>query len=196
MNKRLAVMLSVAALATLALAAFALPGKTHFAAIDQCLADNRAWDYRAKRCDPLPAGPIDRILVDKSERTLATYRDGQLVRAFRVAIGSGGLAAKQRQGDGRVPEGTFRITFHNAASRYHRSLRIGYPTAEQRAAANAAGVDPGGDIMIHGLPYGMGALGSRHVLRDWTEGCVAVTNREMDWLFAAVPDGTRIDIRA
>ena len=194
MRKRLAV--AVAMLAILGLGAYYLPGPTQFPAIDRCLADNRAWDYRADRCDPLPAGPVDRILVDKSDRTLATYRDGQLVRAFRVALGSGGLAPKQKQGDGLVPEGTYRITFHNAASRYHRSLRIGYPTEQQRTTAQAAGIDPGGDIMIHGLPNGMGALGSRHRLRDWTEGCIAVTNREMDWLFSAVPDGTRIDIRA
>lgn len=196
MKKRLVLALPFAAIAALSVAAIALPGQTHFAAIDRCLADNRAWDYRAKRCIPLPTGPVDRIIVDKSERTLATYRDGQLVRAFRVALGSGGLAPKQRQGDGRVPEGSYRITFHNAASRYHRALRIGYPTEQQRAAAQAQGIDPGGDIMIHGLPNAMGAIGSRHRLRDWTAGCIGVTNREMDWLFAQVPDGTRIDIRA
>lgn len=196
MKRRLAIALSTAALATFAVAAIARSGKSRFTAIDRCLASDRAWDYRANRCDPLPAGPINHILVDKSDRTLATYRDGQLVRAFRVALGSGGLAPKQHQGDGRVPEGSYLITFHNAESRYHRSLRISYPTDQQRAAAQAAGNDPGGDIMIHGLPNGMGVLGSRHVLRDWTEGCIAVTNHEMDWLFDAVPDGTRIDIRA
>ena len=187
---------AVAALAILGLGAFYLPGSNHFTAINQCLASGGAWDYRANRCVALPAGPVDRIIVDKSERTLATYRDGKLVRAFRVALGRGGLAPKQRQGDGRVPEGSYRITFHNAASLYHLALRIGYPTEEQRVAARSAGIDPGGDIMIHGLPNSMGAIGSRHRLRDWTAGCIGVTNREIDWLFDAVPDGTRIDIRA
>ena len=194
MKKRLALLIGVAAV--LGLGAAYVPGTTKYAAIDRCLATDRAWDYRARRCQALPAGPVDRIIVDKSDRLLTTYRDGKLVREFRVALGSGGLAPKQRQSDGRVPEGSYQITSHNEASRYHRSLKVGYPTDEQRAAAQAAGIDPGGDIMIHGLPSGGGALGSRHVLRDWTEGCIAVTNPEMDWLFATVPDGTWIDIRA
>lgn len=194
MKKRLT--LAVSLITVLGLGAFYYPGSTHFAAIDRCLAADRAWDYRANHCLPVPAGPVDRIVVDKSDRMLTTYRDGRLLRVFRVALGSGGLAPKQRQGDGRVPEGSYLITYHNAASRYHRSLRIGYPTDEQRAAARVAGIDPGGDIMIHGLPNGMSAIGSRHILRDWTEGCIAVTNREMDWLFAVIPDGTRIDINA
>ena len=194
MKKRLALLIGAAAI--LGLGAAYVPGSKKFAAIDRCLASDRAWDYRASRCQALPAGPVDRIIVDKSARRLTTYRDGKLVREFRVALGSGGLAPKQRQGDGRVPEGSYQITFHNEASRYHRSLKIGYPTGEQRAAAQAAGIDPGGDIMIHGLPSGRGVIGSRHLLRDWTEGCIAVTNPEMDWLFVAVPDGTWIDIRA
>ncbi len=194
MRKRIA--LAVGLIAILGLGAFYFPGSTRFAAIDRCLASNQAWDYRANRCVALPSGPVDRLLVDKSARRLLAYRNGIVVREFRVALGRGGVAAKQRQGDGRVPEGSYRITFHNAASAYHLSLRIGYPTKEQRQTALKAGVDPGGDIMIHGLPNGMGALGSRHVLRDWTEGCIAVTNGEMDWLFAQVPDGTRIDINA
>ena len=88
------------------------------------------------------------------------------------------------------------ITFHNAASAFHRSLRIGYPTDEQLAAAQQKGINLGGDIMIHGLPNGLGKIGSRHVRRDWTEGCIAVTNPEMDWLFEAVPDNTPVEIRA
>lgn len=194
MKKRLALLVGAAAI--LGLGAAYVPGSKKFAAIDRCLASDRAWNYRASRCQALPAGPVDRLIVDKSARRLTTYRDGKLVREFRVALGSGGLAPKQRQGDGRVPEGSYQITFHNEASRYHLSLKIGYPTDEQRAAAQAAGIDPGGDIMIHGLPSGRGVIGSRHTLRDWTEGCIAVTNPEMDWLFAAVPDGTWIDIRA
>lgn len=194
MNRRIA--LTVGLIAILGLGAFYYSGSTRFAAIDRCLASNQAWEYRANRCVALPAGPVDRLLVDKSARRLLAYRNGIVVREFRVALGRGGLAPKQRQGDGRVPEGSYRITFHNAASAYHLSLRIGYPTEEQRQAALTAGIDPGGDIMIHGLPTALGALGSRHVLRDWTAGCIGVTNREMDWLFAQVPDGTRIDIRA
>lgn len=167
-----------------------------YAAIDRCLNSGAAWDYRGSRCHALPAGPVDRILVDKSDRRLQAFRDGKLVREFRVALGRGGLAPKQKQGDARVPEGSYQITYHNAASRYHLSLRIGYPSEAQLAAAQEAGIDLGGDIMIHGLPNTMGRIGSRHTLRDWTQGCIAVTNKEMDWLFASVPDGTPIEIRA
>jgi len=188
--------IAVGAAAILGLGAFYYSGSTQFAAIDHCLQSGRAWEYRTNRCQAVPAGPVDRMIVDKSDRRLQAFRDGELVREFRVALGSGGLAPKQRQGDGRVPEGAYLITYHNAASSYHRSLRIGYPTAEQVTAARAAGIDPGSDIMIHGLPNGMGSIGSRHTLRDWTEGCIAVTNAEMDWLFAAVADGTPVEIRA
>ena len=94
------------------------------------------------------------------------------------------------------PEGQYLITAHNDASAYHLSLRIGYPTPAQIEAADQAGVNPGGDIMIHGLPNGSIHVGSRHVLRDWTAGCIGLTDREIDWLFDAVPDGTPIEIRA
>lgn len=194
MKKRLAFLFGVAAI--LGLGAANSPKPKKFAVIDRCLESGRAWEYRAGRCQTLPAGPVDRLLVDKSDRLLMAYRNGVLVREFRVALGRGGLAPKQRQGDGRVPEGAYLITFHNEASRFHRSLKIGYPTAEQLVAAGLAGINTGGEIMIHGLPNGMGRIGSRHLRRDWTDGCIAVTNAEMDWLFATVPDGTPIDIRA
>jgi murein L,D-transpeptidase YafK len=167
-----------------------------YAAIDSCLASNNAWNYRASRCEPAPAGPVDRIYIDKSDHWMAAYRDGQIIREFRVALGRGGLGPKRRQGDGRVPEGLYRISEHNPASAYHLALRIGYPTEEQVAAALASAVHPGGDIMIHGLPNGRGGIGSRHRSVDWTDGCVAVTNREIEWLYQAVADGTPVEIRA
>lgn len=137
---------------------------------------------------------IDRIHVDKSAHRMTVFAHGRAVRTFAVALGRGGLKPKVRQGDGRVPEGDYTITARNQQSRYYLSLRIGYPTPAQSAAAAAQGVDPGGDIMIHGLPNGMGGLGSRHRLRDWTQGCIAVTNREIYWLWQAVADGTPIRI--
>ncbi len=139
---------------------------------------------------------VDRILVDKSEHRLTLFKDGKPVRTFRVALGRGGLAPKQRQGDNRVPEGTYKIVGRNPASAFYRSLKIGYPTPEQRAAARARGVNPGGDIFIHGLPNGRRWLGSGHRRIDWTRGCIAVTNVEMDWLWRNVRDGTPIEIVA
>jgi len=186
----------VGLLAAAGLGAFYFPGSKQFISIDRCLDSGGSWNYRHRSCQSAPSDPIDMILVDKSSHRMMAFRNGRLVREFRVALGKGGLAPKRLQGDGRVPEGVYRITFHNAASQYHRSLRIGYPTLTQAEAARQAGVDPGSDIMIHGLRNGMGLIGSRHVMSDWTAGCIAVTNQEMDWLFDAVPDATPIEIRA
>jgi murein L,D-transpeptidase YafK len=165
-------------------------------AIDRCLQSGGAWNYRSGSCEALPAGPVDRIFVDKSDHWMAVYRGGRIIREFRVALGRGGLKPKARAGDGRVPEGTYTISAHNPASEYHLSLRISYPTPEQAAAAAARGTSAGGDIMIHGLPNGRGWIGSRQRTVDWTNGCIAVTNPEMDWLYQSVPDGTPVEIRA
>ena len=167
-----------------------------YAAIDSCLEAGRAWNYRSAACAPTATGPVDRIVVDKSQHWMSVYRGGRLVREFRVALGRGGLGPKQRQGDGRVPEGLYRITAHNPNSAFHLSLRIGYPTTAQIAAARKRGLNPGGDIMIHGLPNDVRGIGSRHTIYDWTEGCVAVTDREIEWLYRAVPNGTPVEIRA
>ena len=167
-----------------------------FAATDACLETGGAWNYRTARCETVISDKVDMIIVDKSTHWMSVYRDGRLVREFRVALGRGGPGPKQRQGDGKVPEGLYRITGHNPLSGYHLSLRIGYPTPEQMAAARKMGFNPGGDIMIHGLPNDVGGIGSRHALLDWTEGCIAVANREIEWLYRAVQNGTPIRIQA
>jgi murein L,D-transpeptidase YafK len=117
-----------------------------------------------------------------------------MLREFKVALGRGGLGPKVQQGDGRVPEGNYIIDARNPNSAFHLSLRISYPSAQQARAAAARGIDPGGNIMIHGLPNGMSALGDAHPLGDWTEGCIAVTNSEIEWLWRSVLDGTPIFI--
>jgi len=167
-----------------------------YAAIDSCLAAGQAWNYRIAKCERPADGPVDLIRVDKSAHLMSVYRSGRLVREFRVALGRGGPEPKVQQGDGRVPEGSYRITAHNPNSAFHLSLRIGYPTAEQVAAAAKRGVPAGGDIMIHGLPNEKGWIGAKHTSIDWTDGCVAVTNREIEWLYKAVADGTPVEIRA
>ena len=136
-----------------------------------------------------------RLVVDKRAHRMRAYRGNTLVRDFAVALGRGGLAPKVQQGDGRVPEGEYVIDTRNPDSAFHLSLRISYPTAEQASAAAARGIDPGGDIMIHGLPNGLAAVGDSHRRSDWTEGCIAVTNAEIEWLWRSVPDGTPISIR-
>jgi murein L,D-transpeptidase YafK len=169
-------------------------GKSKFDAIDACLKSASAWNYRTSVCEPSDAGPIDLIRVYKRNHWMAVYRGGRIVREFFVSLGRGGLGPKQQRGDGRVPEGIYPITKHNPSSAYHLSLRIGYPTGGQMAAAQEAGVNAGGDIMIHGLPNGDGWIGSRQMRLDWTEGCIAMTNPEIEWLYRAAADGTPIEI--
>jgi murein L,D-transpeptidase YafK len=139
---------------------------------------------------------VDRIMVDKSAHRMTVYRASKQVRVFKVALGVGGLAPKVRQGDDRVPEGRYFISGRNPQSAYHLALRISYPTPAQVKAARARGINPGGDIMIHGLPNGRGWIGPDHRRIDWTSGCIAVTDDEIEWLWRAVPDGTPIEIYA
>lgn len=137
----------------------------------------------------------DRIEVSKSQRTLSLFRGGVPIASFQVALGAGAEAGPKRQeGDGRTPEGLYKIDWRNPHSAYHLSLHISYPDAGDTAKANEKGVSPGGDIMIHGLPNGWGWFGSAHRLLDWTDGCIAVTNAEMDDIWTRVPDGTPIQI--
>lgn len=140
---------------------------------------------------PPPMAPaseqIDAIRVDKSERKMELLRGGKVVRRYRVVLGDAPLGHKRQQGDERTPEGRYTITFRNGASRYHLSLRVSYPNAADAAWAKAHGVDPGGDIMIHGgTPPGYA--------RDWTDGCIAVTNVEIEEIWRLVPVGTPITI--
>jgi murein L,D-transpeptidase YafK len=137
----------------------------------------------------------DSIVVEKSQHRLSLYRQGTLLRTYLVALGQQPVGDKVRIGDKRTPEGVFYIQARNAQSRYHRALRISYPDALHRARAQSLGVSPGGDIMIHGLPARQAWVGAKHREFDWTEGCIAVTNQEIDEIFTAVPLGTPIQIK-
>jgi len=145
----------------------------------------------------LPAAPLkaDRIVVEKSRHRLTLFAGDRVLRRYRVALGAGGPAPKRRQGDARVPEGRYLIDWRNPNSAYHLSLHVSYPDAADVAAAAARGEKPGGDIMIHGLPDGFGVVGALHRQLDWTAGCIAVTDREIEEIWQAVPDGTPIAIR-
>jgi murein L,D-transpeptidase YafK len=137
----------------------------------------------------------DRILVEKGARRLTLFCAGRKLKEYRVALGFSPVGPKQREGDGRTPEGKYAIDFHKSDSAFHRALHISYPDAADSARAAEAGVAPGGDIMIHGLPNGFSALGPTHHLRDWTAGCIAVTDSEIDEIWGSVADGTPIEIR-
>lgn len=144
---------------------------------------------------PAALGKADRILIEKSERKLTLLRAGEPLKTYRVALGGSPEGDKQCEGDSRTPEGTYRIDLKNRASQYHRSLRISYPDATDKAEARRRGCPPGGDIFIHGLGKGFAYLGRLHRTMDWTLGCVAVTNEEIEEIWAAVDVGVAVEIR-
>ncbi|HUG60921.1 MAG TPA: L,D-transpeptidase family protein [Methylomirabilota bacterium] len=141
-----------------------------------------------------PGVTADAIHVDKSERTLTLMKDGQPLKTYAIAIGGGGDGPKRREGDRLTPEGDYTITGRNPNSIAHLSLRTSYPSPADVASAEERGEPPGGDIMIHGIPNGFSFLGPLHRRSDWTDGCIAVTNAEMDEIWRVVPDGTPIRI--
>lgn len=139
--------------------------------------------------------PADSIVVEKSAHRLSLFQRNRSVRTYLVALGEQPVGDKVKRGDFRTPEGRYVIEARNPASRYHRALRISYPDAAHRARAKALGVSPGGDIMIHGLPARQAYVGAAHRDFDWTEGCIAVTNQEIEEIWSAVPVGTPIHIK-
>jgi murein L,D-transpeptidase YafK len=144
---------------------------------------------------PLKTVIADSLVLDKSDRELTLYFRGQPVKRYSVALGKSPVGDKIGRGDGRTPEGVFYIESRNAQSKFHLALRISYPDAAHRAKAARYGVAAGGDIMIHGLPTAFASVGALHRQQDWTEGCVAVTNDEIEEIWRAVPNGARILIK-
>lgn len=152
----------------------------------------------------LPAGALaqslkageqaDRLLIDKSDRTLWVYQDGAVIRTYRsLQFGDAPIGHKQFEGDEKTPEGHYMIDYGNPQSSYYLSLHIDYPSEQDRAFARSRGRSPGGLIFIHGQPNGM-AFDER-VPGDWTDGCIALSNAQITELWALVPDNTPIEIR-
>jgi len=140
---------------------------------------------------------IDLLRCVKRERKLYALADGEVVMTFNVALGVSPRGHKEREGDGRTPEGKYYIDAARHDSDYHLALKISYPNTEDRARARAQGVRPGGQIMIHGLDPAIGAKWQeRHWVFNWTNGCIAVTNDEMEQLWNSVALGTPIEILA
>lgn len=137
----------------------------------------------------------DRVLVLKKERTLELLNKDKVIKTYKVALGGDPVGPKERQGDHKTPEGLYILDSRNPHSQFYKSIHISYPNAEQRAVALRNRFSPGGDIFVHGLPNGYRAIGAAHRLKDWTDGCIAVTDEEMDEIWQAVPDGTPIEIR-
>jgi murein L,D-transpeptidase YafK len=158
-----------------------------------------AWDFIKPVRHVPPLGPVDSratsILMEKQARRLTLFHGDKVIKTFRVALGGDPIGTKQREGDSRTPEGDYSVDSKNPRSHFHLALHISYPDAADRVRAAGRGVPPGGDIMIHGLPNGLGWLGGLHLWRDWTDGCIAVTDSEIEEIWTLADTGTPIQIR-
>lgn len=137
---------------------------------------------------------IDKVFVDKSARTLQLLSDNKVIKTYHIALGGNPVGHKQQQGDKRTPTGSYILDYKNEKSKFYRSIHVSYPNAADKARAKLRGISPGGDIMIHGQKNGFGHLAAINQQRDWTDGCIAVTDNEMDEIMAAVEIGTPIEI--
>lgn len=154
------------------------------------------WDRLTPPAPPTTLPPIEgkitRLLVEKSARRMTAFQGDRAVREYRIALGFAPEGDKLQEGDGKTPEGIFRINRRNPESAFYLSLGIDYPQPADITRARAAGVSPGGDIFIHGQPNGANILTT--IRRDWTAGCIAVSNAEIEELWAVTPDGTIVEI--
>jgi murein L,D-transpeptidase YafK len=138
----------------------------------------------------------DRVVIEKGSRTLRLYAGERLLAFFKVALGHEPVGRKLCAGDNRTPEGRYQVEGRKLNSDYHLALKISYPSQEDLVRARLWGCDPGGEIMIHGLKEDWGPrLNRLHRRSDWTHGCVAVTNEEIEQIWSMVPDGATVEIR-
>ena len=171
-------------------------------------ADASAYDIQQalERAKPLaqeveyPTGPLaasvrfDKLVVNKAERRLYAYAAGKVVRVYGVALGFAPVGAKEVEGDGKTPEGKYSIISKSTQSAYYKNLKISYPNATDTVKAAQLNASAGGDIFIHGLAPEFAFLGVAHRASDWTLGCIAISNPEIDELFAKTPVGTPIEL--
>jgi murein L,D-transpeptidase YafK len=150
-------------------------------------AQNRNVESATKRAD--------RIVVEKSKRSMKLMHGAEVLKSYQVALGGQPVGAKERQGDHKTPEGVYSVDVKKPNSRFHRALHISYPSSSDRERASRLGVDPGGDVEIHGLGSRWGWVGAAHRKVDWTDGCIAVTNEEIDEIWPLVEVGTPVEIR-
>jgi tetratricopeptide (TPR) repeat protein len=139
--------------------------------------------------------PADKVLIEKRERRLTLLSKGEVIKTYKIALGGNPVGPKERQGDNKTPEGTYIIDSRNRNSGYHLSMHISYPNEKDKMRAKELGVSPGGDIMIHGIKNGLSWVGASHAEVDWTKGCIAVADEEMEEIDKLVPNGTIVEIR-
>jgi murein L,D-transpeptidase YafK len=140
-------------------------------------------------------GPADKILIEKKARQLMLISKGEVIKTYKIALGGNPNGPKERQGDNKTPEGTYFIDSRNKDSQYRLSLHISYPNERDKKRAKELGVSPGGDIMIHGIKNGFSWVGDFHKEVDWTKGCIAVTDEEIEEIDKLAPNGTIVEIR-
>lgn len=138
---------------------------------------------------------IDKIVILKSKRQMMVYQHDILLKTYKISLGRNPLGTKQFEGDKKTPEGLYYINDKNPNSLYHKNLGISYPNQKDTEHARSSGKNPGGDIKIHGLRNGLGFISKFHRLVDWTSGCIAVTNSEIEELYNHTPIGTPIEIK-
>ena len=151
--------------------------------------DQKFFDYATQK------GSVDRILIEKSARRLMLISQGEVLKTYKIALGGNPIGPKERQGDNKTPEGTYVIDGRNMDSRFHLSLHISYPNERDKNRAKELGVSPGGDIMIHGIKNNFSWVGDAHTEVDWTKGCIAVTDEEIEEISKLAPNGTIVEIR-
>jgi hypothetical protein len=161
-----------------------------------CALALAVYFYAHPNWHPLPPGTtIDRVVVEKAARKLSLFRDGRRLKSYRVALGRSPVGPKEKEGDMKTPEGIYKIDNRNAQSSFHLALHISYPSNDDNTRAAERGVSAGFDIMIHGIRNGLGWMGAFHRRKDWTAGCIALTDEEIAELWRVTPDGTTIEIR-
>jgi len=151
--------------------------------------------WRATGATPESAKQADRVVIEKSKRTMTLMSGGSVLKTYKVALGGQPVGAKQRIGDHKTPEGLYVVDQKKAVSQFHRALHISYPNARDKENARKLGVSPGGDVEIHGLGAKYGWVGAAHRQMDWTDGCIAVTNEEIDEIWPLVAVGTPVEIK-
>jgi murein L,D-transpeptidase YafK len=153
------------------------------------------WGSCGSNAGEANLGRADKIVIVKSARTLSLMNRGRVLREYKVALGSDPVGPKARKGDHKTPEGEYVIDAKKDHSRFYKALHISYPNQADKQRALSQGKDPGGDVEIHGVENGLGWLGSLHRTVDWTDGCVALTDAEMDEIWDSVAVGTVVEIR-
>jgi tetratricopeptide (TPR) repeat protein len=151
--------------------------------------EKKFFDYAIQK------GSVDRILIEKSARRLMLISRGEVLKSYKIALGGNPIGPKERQGDNKTPVGTYVIDARNRDSRFHLSLHISYPNERDKKRAKELGVSPGGDIMIHGIKNGYSWVGDAHTGVDWTKGCIAVNDQEIEEIDKLAPNGTIVEIR-